>query len=90
MCLEWPLGKDPSAGGPPWAPSREAYLAHLAQPGEEVEYDSDGVVASSAVEAPPSRGGLELLFREKPKRTHQAGYNEAGEVVDYISVWGHK
>ncbi|KAK0741254.1 S-adenosyl-L-methionine-dependent methyltransferase [Schizothecium vesticola] len=90
VCLEWPLGKKPSAGGPPWAPSREAYLAHLAHPGEEVEYDAEGVVASSAVESPTSHGGLELLFREKPRRTHEAGYNEAGEVVDYISVWGHK
>lgn len=90
VCLEWPTIKDPKAGGPPWACSREAYLAHLAHPGEEVEYDeSEGVVAASAMEKPRSAKGFEMLFREKPKRTHKAGYNEAGEVVDYISVWGH-
>ncbi|KAK1829070.1 S-adenosyl-L-methionine-dependent methyltransferase [Podospora conica] len=89
VCLEWPLTKSPEAGGPPWAVSREAYVAHLGHPGEEVAYDPEtGGVASSAAEAPPSAGGLDLLFREKPARTHKAGYDDKGEVVDYISVWG--
>ena len=89
VCLEWPLLKDPALGGPPWGCSCEAYLVHLTRPGEEVEYGSDGHVAKTALDLKPSSSALQLLFREKPLRTHKPGYDESGNVMDYISVWSH-
>ena len=98
VCLEWPLGKPAATGGPPWGVSRGAYVAHLGRPGEEVEYDdveTEDVVPSAALEggslpsSSSSSGGLRQLLRVQPGRTHQAGYDEDGRMIDYISVWSH-
>lgn len=89
VCLEWPLHKDPSVGGPPWGLSESAYLAHLARPGVGLDYGEDGRLK----EQPDGAGngtGLKQLARVKPNRTHKAGYDEEGRVIDYISVWGHQ
>jgi hypothetical protein len=89
VCLEWPLAKDPSTGGPPWGLSAEVYLAHLGRPGEEVKYGEDGkLVEEKETNNAGSPGGLRRLARVKPARTHKAGYDAEGKVTDFISVWG--
>lgn len=82
ICLEFPLYKDPSTSGPPFALREETYLQHLAWPGEELKYDEDGFVIPKEGKSP---SGLVRLDRWFPKRTHKAG-----EGTDHISVWGHQ
>ncbi|KAK4191242.1 thiol methyltransferase [Podospora australis] len=88
ICLEWPLRRDPAAGGPPWGVTAETYEAHLLRPGEEVEYDERGYAVLPA-DKKPSEMGLKRLARFQPARTHPAGYDEEGRMMDYLSVWGH-
>jgi hypothetical protein len=82
ICLEFPLGKDPSLGGPPYAVRKETFDAHLGRPGEKLEY-KDGIVVPLA-DPTPNKDGLVNVSRWKPARTHQAG-----EGRDHISVWKH-
>lgn len=89
VCLEWPLAKDPSTGGPPWGLSAEVYLAHLGRPGEEVKYSEHGKLVEEETNIAGSEGGLRRLARVKPTRTHKAGYDAEGEITDFISVWTH-
>ncbi|KAM7198012.1 thiol methyltransferase [Rhypophila sp. PSN 637] len=96
VCLEWPLHKPPKTGGPPWGVTSEAYLAHLTFPGRPFEYDEENNLVllgddhlatgggSSKVEGGP---GMERIARLRPSRTHKAGYDPDGNMVDYISVW---
>lgn len=88
VCLEWPLTKPASTGGPPWGVTAEAYAAHLSHPGEDLAYDESGLVASS-VPKTPSPSALDRLGRFKPTRTHKAGCDAEGNVLDFISVWAH-
>ncbi|KAK3685456.1 S-adenosyl-L-methionine-dependent methyltransferase [Podospora appendiculata] len=87
VCLEWPLTKPPSTGGPPWGVTADAYAAHLGHPGEEIPYNKDGYVAVAAPSS-SSSAGLKQLGRFKPTRTHKAGYDADGRITDFISVWG--
>ena len=92
VCLEWPLHKALSAGGPPWGLSAGAYAAHLSHPGVDLPDGENGPVVQSepAASSPPSGSrALRQLARITPARTHKAGYDEAGNVVDRISVWSH-
>jgi hypothetical protein len=90
ICLEWPLGKPASAGGPPWGLTREVYIAHLSHPGEGVRYGDDGQPLPEEVDRPRTDLGLKCLTRFQPQRTHKAGYDsDSGKMVDYISVWSH-
>jgi hypothetical protein len=88
VCLEWPLKKSLSTGGPPWGVSAEAYLAHLSHPGEDIEYDENGPAMKSLPKT-PGKSALRQLARIKPARTHKPGCDEDGNVDDHISVWAH-
>ena len=89
ICLEWPLGKDPSIRGPAWGLASETYVAHLAHPGEDIRYGDDGKPLADEVQRPATDTGLKRLTRLQPRRTHQAGHDSDGNITDYISVWGH-
>lgn len=92
ICLEWPLDKNPSTGGPPWGLSAETYVAHLGRPGEEVRYGEDGKPLADELGRPAAASGLKRLDRIKPCRTHKAGHDgpdRDGPIVDFISVWSH-
>ncbi|KJX93100.1 thiol methyltransferase like protein [Zymoseptoria brevis] len=85
VCLEWPLHKAPSEGGPPHGLTGELYEELLGKPGGEVEYDGEGWVVGGSnggdgkgVEG----GGFERVERWMPERTH-----EAGKGKDFVSVW---
>ncbi|KAK4444839.1 S-adenosyl-L-methionine-dependent methyltransferase [Podospora aff. communis PSN243] len=88
VCLEWPLRKPLSSGGPPWGLVAEAYVAHLSHPGEDIAYNETGPVMESLPTA-PSPTALRQLARIKPTRTFKAGTDESGEAFDFISVWSH-
>ena len=88
VCLEFPSSKPTNAGGPPYGLPPDIYVAHLSQPGKVVPYDKDGAVAvDSAVS--PAGNGLKRLAHFRPPRSHQAGYDDDGNMDDYVSVWGH-
>ncbi|KAK5992406.1 putative thiol methyltransferase 2 [Cladobotryum mycophilum] len=87
ICLEFPTGKPLSERGPPWGLWPEVYEALLVAPGEDVKYDDDGNVASTACPRAPHPEALHRICLVKPPRTHQAGTNEDGSVRDFISVW---
>jgi methyl halide transferase len=82
ICLEFPLYKDPSAGGPPWALREETYIQHLARPGEEIEYKDGLVVVPETI----TRNSKALVRKARwmPERTH-----EIGKGTDHISLWTH-
>ncbi|KAI4736196.1 S-adenosyl-L-methionine-dependent methyltransferase [Aureobasidium sp. EXF-12298] len=81
ICLEFPTYKPPSTGGPPWALRPETYLAHLSQPGKEVEYDEEGFAVWKEGQT-PGDSALERIAHWKPERTHKIG-----EGTDNVSVW---
>lgn len=82
ICLEFPLYKEPSLGGPPFALRDETYVQHLNHPGEAIEYDQNGFVVPKDGHSEIS---LQRMERWLPKRTHKAG-----EGTDHISVWSHR
>lgn len=90
VCLEWPLTKAPSTGGPPWGLASETYVAHLTNPGIELEYTEAGVPVPASRETPSPTRVLRRLAHVKPSRTYKSGYDEAGNITDFISVWGHE
>ncbi|KAK3325265.1 S-adenosyl-L-methionine-dependent methyltransferase [Apodospora peruviana] len=91
VCLEWPLHKPASTGGPPWGVTAEAYAAHLARPGEVLTYDEkSGNLISKTDCDNIAPGGLKRLVQIQPTRTHKIGYDpDTGNMIDFISVWGH-
>jgi len=42
VCLEWPIDKPASEGGPSWALPSKVHKYHLQHPGEELPYDKGG------------------------------------------------
>ena len=88
MCLEFPTYKPSSLGGPPWAAPPKVYTAHLPRPGEELPYGEDESLLEDKL-GPPSKSGLQRIEHFTPKRTHEIGYNEEGEITDRVGVWAH-
>lgn len=87
ICLEWPRLKDPKLPGPPYAAPSEAYFAHLTHPGEEIVYDSNGLVVNDPATKSSSQG-LVRVAHYQPERTYATGKDATtGEVIDRISVW---
>lgn len=84
ICLEWPLGKKPEEGGPPHGLTSELYVQLFKNPGQNVKYDSDGIVMKDSDDA--EQGGLALvrIAHGMPERTH-----EAGKGKDYVGIWQH-
>ncbi|KAI7083022.1 hypothetical protein KC356_g7909 [Hortaea werneckii] len=93
ICLEFPLQKPPSSGGPPHGLTRELYEQLLNRPGKGVEYttaSSSGeggegggyVIEDRTTEMP--RDALVKVERWKAERTHAVGMG-----MDFVSVWKH-
>ncbi|KAM7190713.1 S-adenosyl-L-methionine-dependent methyltransferase [Naviculisporaceae sp. PSN 640] len=93
ICLEWPLHKPAKTGGPPWGVTAQVYLAHLSHPDEPLPYDDEGNLIIDDKLAKELEGGngtgqgLERIARVRPTRTHKAGYDPDGNMIDFISVW---
>lgn len=88
VCTEFPTYKPHSTGGPPWALPPVVYEGHLQRPGEELPYDDEAGLLEKDL-GPPSKSGLQRLVHFQPKRTHDIGYDENGNMTDWISVWSH-
>lgn len=84
ICLEFPNGKDPRTGGPPFGLNPDVYVAHLSHPGEELAYTPEGYPEKSYAEGSRTEGGLRRLDHWQPERTHAVGQGK-----DWVSVWGH-
>jgi len=84
VCLEFPLGKEPSTGGPPHGLQRELYEQLLAHPGREVEYDENGCAVEDRSSDEPDNA-LVRVDRWLAERTHSIGQGK-----DHVSVWMHK
>lgn len=83
VCLEFPLAKPPSSGGPPHGLSSELYVQLFKQPGNDVEYGEDGYAVAKQ-DRESGDGALERVAHWKPERTHAAGKDS-----DMVSVWRH-
>ncbi|EME46604.1 hypothetical protein DOTSEDRAFT_43091 [Dothistroma septosporum NZE10] len=85
ICLEWPLGKDPKLGGPPFGVTPELFGQLLSRPGKEVKYDDAGVVVVEDQSGEGSDHGLVTIDRFLPSRTH-----ESTKGNDHVSIWQHQ
>lgn len=83
ICLEFPLSKPPTSGGPPHGLSSELYVELFKRPGEEVSYDESGFVKPDHAKQ-ISSSGLSRIAHWKPARTHAVG-----QASDMISMWQH-
>jgi hypothetical protein len=83
ICLEFPLTKPPTSGGPPHGLSSELYVELFKRPGEEVNYDQDGYVKPDGAST-QSQEALVRVDHWQPARSHQVG---AGS--DRVSIWKH-
>ncbi|OQN96717.1 hypothetical protein B0A48_17141 [Cryoendolithus antarcticus] len=81
ICLEFPLSKPPSTGGPPHGLSSDLYTELFKAPGEDVKYDADGYAVQS--EGVAGRG-LKRIAHWAPTRSHQVGQGS-----DHVSIWRH-
>lgn len=86
ICLEFPTHKPASSGGPPWSLPPTVHAELLKRPGEEIEYNADGVVV--ATERGEGKGALRRVAHWTPARTHEVGVIK-GVVRDCVSVWRH-
>ncbi|QSZ31524.1 hypothetical protein DSL72_001091 [Monilinia vaccinii-corymbosi] len=89
ICLEFPTTKPPSSGGPPWAMPPIIYEGHLPRPGEVLPYTKEGCELQVEKLSPPHPNGLRRIAHFHPKRTNKRGYDEDGNVEDWIGIWSH-
>lgn len=87
ICLEFPTHKPAASQGPPWSLPPTVHLELLKRPGEEIEYNTDGVVVASDREE--SKDALVRVAHWTPRRTHEVAVIK-GVVRDCVSVWRHK
>jgi SAM-dependent methyltransferase len=84
ICLEFPLSKSPSAGGPPHGLSSDLYVQLFKRPGDDVKYGDDGYVVSEEREL-DNQSGLVRVAHWQPERSH----NLSGKGTDKVSIWKH-
>ncbi|EMC92114.1 hypothetical protein BAUCODRAFT_276548 [Baudoinia panamericana UAMH 10762] len=83
VCLEFPLGKALSTGGPPHGVQRELYEQLLHHPGREVSYDQSGNVSEDKSDD-KATDALVRVDRWMAERTHAIGQGK-----DHVSIWRH-
>ena len=88
ICLEFPTYKPLPTGGPPFGSSPEAYAAHLTHPGQQIPYDDEGHVQNNAFDE-ATEDALVRVAHWHPRRTHEVGKDENGNVRDYVAIWRH-
>jgi hypothetical protein len=89
VCVEFPTYKPLSTGGPPFGSPPEAYMAHLSHPGEQIRYDEQGPVLANDPDK-STENALSRIAHWQPKRTHEVGKDEDGNVRDFVAIWCHK
>ena len=83
ICLEYPLGKKPKAGGPPFGLESELYEQLLAKPGGVVNYNLSGWVCEDR-SGDKTDSALVRVEHWRPGRTFDA---QKGKVM--MSTWQH-
>jgi SAM-dependent methyltransferase len=83
ICLEFPLAKSPTLGGPPHGLSSDLYVQLFKRPGDDVKYGDDGYIVSEDREL-DSQNGLVRVTHFEPERTHE-GVGKG----DMMSIWKH-
>ncbi|CAE7179646.1 hypothetical protein PTT_07764 [Pyrenophora teres f. teres 0-1] len=87
ICLEFPTHKPASSGGPPWSLPPLVHAELLKRPGQNIQYDDQGVVRKTDTEEMDN--ALVKITHYTPKRTHDIGIIK-GLVRDCVSMWRHK
>ncbi len=64
-------------------------MEHLSHPGEQVPYDEQGLVQTKALDG-TTKEALVRIAHWQPKRTHEVGKDENGNVRDFVAIWRHK
>ncbi|QIX00017.1 hypothetical protein AMS68_005534 [Peltaster fructicola] len=81
ICVEFPLGKPLSAGGPPHGLNSTVYEALFRSPGREITHNNAGEAENSGT-AQGHR--LRRIAHWAPARSHHAGQGK-----DMVSLWQH-
>ena len=101
ICLEFPLKKPPSSGGPPHGLTRELYEQLLNRPGKGVEYTRPHQEGGQGEEGGGGGGDgggyvIEDRTTEMPRdalvkveRWKAERTHEVGRDMDFVSVWKH-
>lgn len=62
-------------------------MEHLSHPGKAIPYEAGDIQTSSIREA--TKDALIRIAHWQPKRTHEIGKDEKGNVRDFVAVWRH-
>lgn len=84
ICLEFPLDKAPSSGGPPHGLSSSLYEQLFKAPGSVPKYNDDGKV----IEHGDQESAADALVRVahwRPERSHSVSQGK-----DMMSIWKHR
>lgn len=87
ICLEFPTHKPVSSGGPPWSLPPLVHAELLKRPGQDIQYNDQGVVKKT--DAEETDHALVKIAHYTPRRTHDVGVIK-GLVRDCVSMWRHK
>ena len=79
ICVEFPVYRDLSLGGPPYGVPSAVYEAHLAHPGVEISYDT---IEDMGDTKDGRAVGFQRIDHWRAVRTH-----EMGKDRDWVSVW---
>jgi len=86
VCLEWPLNKAPSTGGPPHGLTSQLYVHLFRTPGREVAYEESGQVkVDPTANGSSDPSALVRVAHYQPQRKHASGKDTA----DAVSIWSH-
>lgn len=63
-------------------------MAHLSHPGQQMPYDEQGHVQGNVLDG-ATKDALVRVAHWQPKRTHEVGKDENGNVRDFVAIWRH-
>lgn len=63
-------------------------MEHLSHPGRQILYDEQGQVQTSGSDE-AAEDALVRVAHWQPKRTHEIGKDENGNVRDFVAIWRH-
>ena len=83
ITMQYPLGKDPAAGGPPHGLTQRLYTQLLDHPGREIAYNPGGYVVEDRSLSKASNALVEVESWE-PKKVFEP---QKGSIM--VAVWRH-
>ena len=64
-------------------------MDHLSHPGEHISYNKQVIAQKNALKG-ATKDALVRVVHWHPKRTHEVGKDENGNVRDFVAIWRHK